>query len=85
MELARLQSHIEEIIALSDSEAVVFFRAENEVWKVNLNVVDRLGRAVGGVESAEGRGVRAADVIVVGQEFVTDGVPVQLHYQELSQ
>lgn len=37
MELARLQSHIEEIIALSDSEAVVFFRAENEVWKVNLN------------------------------------------------
>ena len=26
-----------------------------------------------------------ADVIVVGQEFVTDGVPVQPHYQELSQ
>lgn len=25
------------------------------------------------------------DVIVVGQEFVTDGVPVQPHYQELSQ
>ena len=27
----------------------------------------------------------SADVIVVGQEFVTDGVPVQPHYQELSQ
>jgi multidrug efflux system membrane fusion protein len=26
-----------------------------------------------------------ADVIVVGQEFVTDGVPVDPHYQELTQ